>query len=348
LGAFDSIILFFKKYLRLSDIRQDIAGVLSEGYARISSFVKSFINLTGLNSAIFSPRTPRMWITRVFVISCILSAGLAISGYMFARCKFRWFVVIWDQGVLPLYAFTHFNHSWWLVMCVLMLVLWFIIGPWRLRHSGYWDKQLRIFNFSYMPIFCLFLVFSWIFQPFLGVKAWFFAIGLFIIAHTLLIYGLGILKSIANRLPEFNKRYIEKTRRKFIEGAMDQALISPDEKTSQVIADVEEEDDVDDVPEKTPNLAGNLIRKPIGMMVHDEQRARLLTRMKQNIQNRILSAIAWINVKLVRDEYYVMHYEMVALDLVDREKEKSWDDFLTHQFEPALKDCATQQLFKKL
>jgi len=309
--------------------------------------------------------------------------------YTFAQLRWRPFVLFWDHGVLPAYAVLHFHDTWWLLFMVpSLLILWLSVGSWRLRDYGGWQRRLTLFNVFYLLLFCLFLVFFWIFQPVAGrwlLLSWPYLLGIYvflaclyfsskqggkyllalgvllllikflqpytgewmtvvtlvvvgicsIILHTLSIYNLGVLMSIANRMAACNKQYIEQSRKEIESSALESSSENNDSS-----------DPNPHIESSSTDFSGHRL---IRLLVNDEKKIKMLTRMAFTAhQYRLVLFSKLNNLFFTEKNDYVMHREIVALNLIDHEKEKIWDDLFTHDFEPVLKKQAVKELFKRL
>lgn len=157
---------------------------------------------------------------------------------------------------------------------------------------------------------------------------------LFMLCHFLSIFSIGILSSIANRIPILNEKYIVQTKN---------IILREPDPIKQIFQS---------------SIYGYMVRRMssrlfdiLGGWVF---RLFLKTNRNRKIYEKIrlyflksfdVISFAWLFDRLFGGQYYVMHFEMVLRYLLEQEEEKARDELMERALHPALTEYSVPGLF---
>jgi hypothetical protein len=293
-------------------------------------------------------------------------AGFTVAGFLLARFsydfahqKFGWFVRFWDTVVLGLYSVSFLHLYWWMVVPAMVIALVFFVRSSAMHRTGGWVYRSRVMSIVYLPLYTLYFALAWQLQYYVWNLFWLPALAIGFMCHFLALLSIAILCCLTNRCPPINRRYIHQTRKIIMEDFRnlpygDQGPVriwQPSDSQAAESRAIKEIFGYSFFGFLVSRLAGGVFDFLIGKWMEKvfslSYRGKVrLNAMKARFVGLIrIVSLATLFDALLRDEYYVMHFEMVLSDMIAQEKRRAWEGMTEKTFHPALGKACVPGLF---
>lgn len=325
------------------------------GHAIVEPIITQFIRLVRFVLS-FRFSSALAWVLTTLAGFTVAGYLLARFSYEFAHQKFGWFVRFWDTVILGLYSILFFHLNWWIAVPTLIIALVFFVRPWAMHRTGGWVYRSRVMLTVYLLLYTLYFALAWQLQYYVWNLFWLPALAIGFVCHFLSLLSIAILCCLTNRCRPINSRYIRQTRKIVMEDFndlpyRDQGPVriwqSPESQTAESRA-IKEIFGYSFFGFLVSRLAGGVFDFLIGKWVTKVFSLGYGGRERLNaMKSRFVSLIRIISLAtlfdvLLRDEYYVMHFEMVLAEMIAQEKRRAWAGMTKKAFHPALdKTCVS-------